>query len=175
MAPNPRMQRTRSSPSARHEPLTRHPLGARSSQSAARITLPWGLLIVATMTACSYAKTVPVIVAGREFPYREAVGLGAGITTRDAIDLLGDPYEHRAGENGEVLRYWARGRYGDRVDLLGFITLSKPHYYWECDVRLEFRNDRLYSVTHSMESRGPGGENQTAPETRLVQVPNAGA
>jgi hypothetical protein len=29
--PNPRVQRTRSSPSARHEPLTRHPLGATKS------------------------------------------------------------------------------------------------------------------------------------------------
>jgi hypothetical protein len=33
--PNPRVQRTRSSPSARHSPLTRHPLGAIARQTAA--------------------------------------------------------------------------------------------------------------------------------------------
>ena len=30
LPPNPRVQRTRSSPSARHSPLTRHPLGGRA-------------------------------------------------------------------------------------------------------------------------------------------------
>ena len=39
--PNPRVQRTRSSPSARHEPLTRHPLGRRIiADESAAVTLP---------------------------------------------------------------------------------------------------------------------------------------
>jgi hypothetical protein len=41
--PNPRVQRTRSSPSARHEPLTRHPLGARSL--AVAVVLALGLAL----------------------------------------------------------------------------------------------------------------------------------
>ena len=32
--PNPRVQRTRSSPSARHSPLTRHPLGGPGTRWA---------------------------------------------------------------------------------------------------------------------------------------------
>ena len=48
-APNPRVQRTRSSPSARHEPLTRCPLGGESHVAA-------GLLLCAvTLAGCSTA------------------------------------------------------------------------------------------------------------------------
>jgi len=46
MRPNPRVQRTRSSPSARHSPLTRHPLGSTCQQLAL-------LVLVLSLAFCS--------------------------------------------------------------------------------------------------------------------------
>ena len=43
--PNPRVQRTRSSPSALREPLTRHPLGGSKAI--------WCLMVVATFASCA--------------------------------------------------------------------------------------------------------------------------
>ena len=38
--PNPRVQRARSAPSAPHEPLTRHPLGAAGKDHAGSLIVP---------------------------------------------------------------------------------------------------------------------------------------
>ena len=51
--PNPRVQRTRSSPSARHSPLTRHPLGSRRSRTATAAAL---LLTVLGLPSAALAK-----------------------------------------------------------------------------------------------------------------------
>ena len=52
--PNPRVQRTRSSPSARHAPLTRHPLGGNGRQSPA---LASGSVVLA-LVACLFAAVL---------------------------------------------------------------------------------------------------------------------
>lgn len=54
------------------------------------------------------------------------------------------------------------------MKLFGLITVSEPHYYWSCDVRLEFRGGHLYSITHTMETSGPDGEDKDGPSTRIV-------
>ena len=87
----------------------------------------------------------------------------------EVIRLIGEPLERRPVDGGEVFRYSVRGEYGDHVKLFGFITVSEPHYYWSCDVKLEFRDGRLYSVTHTTENSGPDGEEKDGPSTRIVR------
>ena len=82
--------------------------------------------------------------------------------------LIGAPLERRAIAGGEEFRYSVRGRYGDHVRLFGLITVSEPHYSWSCDVRLEFRDGHLYSVTHTREDEGPDGTAKDGPTTRVV-------
>jgi len=113
----------------------------------------WLLLIAACR--CGYGHTRPVIVSGRDFPCRSAISLEGEPSPVEVIALIGNPLERRPLEGGEVFRYSVRGHYGDRVKLFGLITISKPHYFWSCDVRFEFRGGRLYSITHTKESDGP--------------------
>ena len=82
--------------------------------------------------------------------------------------MIGGPLERRPVEKGEVFRYSVRGKYGDHVKLFGLIPISEPHYFWSCDVRLEFRDGHLYSITHTKESNGPDGEEKDGPSTRIV-------
>jgi hypothetical protein len=92
-------------------------------------------------------------------------------TPADVVALIGAPLERRPVAGGEVFRYAVRGRYGDRVKLFGLVTISEPHYFWSCDVRLEFRGGHLYSVTHTSEDRGPDGEEKDGPRTRILGRP----
>ncbi|HEY4229489.1 MAG TPA: hypothetical protein VGO79_04915, partial [Thermoanaerobaculia bacterium] len=85
------------------------------------------------------------------------------------IAMIGQPLERKSASGGEVFHYAVRGRYGDRVKLLGLVTISEPHYYWSCDVRLEFRDGRLYSITHTTDEDGPDGAQKDGPSTRILQ------
>jgi hypothetical protein len=85
------------------------------------------------------------------------------------VRLVGAPLERRATAQGEEFRYFFRGRYGDHVQLFGLVTVSRPHYSWSCDVRLEFRDGHLYSVTHTREEVGPDGTDKDGPTTRRVR------
>ncbi len=88
--------------------------------------------------------------------------------------MLGEPLERRPVEGGEVFRYWVRGKYGDHVKLFGIVTVSEPHDYWSCDVRLKFRSGRLYSITYTRESSGPDGEERDGPSTKILRQAKPG-
>jgi len=76
VAPNPRVQRTRSSPSARHSPLTRHPLGGRSALLAAVAVL----LLTQTSKADEPVTGLRLSIAGPiEIRTGESVSLTFGV------------------------------------------------------------------------------------------------
>jgi len=127
------------------------------------------LCLAIAACACGYRHSRPVIESGRDFPCRSAIGLEGEPTPDEVVRLIGEPLERRPVEGGEVFRYSVRGRYGDHVELLGLITVSEPHYYWSCDVRLEFRGGHLYSIAHTRENNGPDGEEKEGPATRIVR------
>ncbi len=124
---------------------------------------------------CGYRHTAPVILSGKNFPCRSAISLEGEPTPAEVIGLIGGPLERRTVAQGEVLRYSVRGRYGDRVKLLGLVTISEPHYSWSCDVQLEFRGGRLYSITHTRDDDGPDGEGKDGPTTRIVREASPGS
>ena len=126
------------------------------------------LLLVIAACACGYRHSRPVVEFGKDFPCRSAISLEGEPTPAEVVRLIGDPLERRPVEGGEMFRYSVRGRYGDHVKLFGLITVSKPHYFWSCDVRLEFRGGHLYAISHTMENNGPDGEEKDGPTTRVV-------
>jgi hypothetical protein len=125
------------------------------------------LLLIAA-GACGYGHTRPVIEAGKDFPCRSAIGIEGEPTPAEVIAMIGEPLERKPIQGGETFRYAVHGKYGDRVKLFGWITISEPHYFWSCDVRLEFHDGHLYSITHTTESSGPDGEEKGGPTTRIV-------
>jgi len=127
------------------------------------------LLLLIAACGCGYGHTRPVIESGKDFPCRSAIGLEGEPTPAEVVRLIGDPLERRPVQGGEVFRYAVRGKYGDHVKLFGLLTLSEPHYFWSCDVRLEFRDGRLYSITHATDEDGPDGAAKDGPRTRIVQ------
>jgi hypothetical protein len=129
---------------------------------------PGALLLVVATGGCGYEHSRPVIDSGRDFPCRSAISLEGGPTPAEVIRLIGDPLERQTSEHTETLRYSVHGKYGDHVKLFGLITVSEPHYSWSCDVRLEFRDGHLYSITHSRKDSGPDGEDTEGPTTRVV-------
>jgi hypothetical protein len=110
-----------------------------------------------------------VIESGKNFPCRSAIGIEGEPTSSEVVAMIGEPLERKPVAGGEVFRYAVRGKFGDRVKLLGLVTISEPHYYWSCDVRLEFRDGRLYSITHTIDNSGPDGEEKDGPSTRVVR------
>jgi hypothetical protein len=118
---------------------------------------------------CGYGHTQPVIESGKNFPCQSAIGLEGEPTPSEVIQMIGNPLERKTVEGGEVFHYAVRGRYGDRVKLFGLVTISEPHYFWSCDVRLEFRGGHLYSITHTRESHGPDGQEKDGPKTRILE------
>ena len=135
-----------------------------------RVRNPAAFLLLIAACSCGYRHSRPVVVSGKDFPCRSAISLEGEPTPAEVIRLIGDPLERRPIEAGEVFRYSVRGKYGDHVKLFGLMTVSEPHYSWSCDVRLEFRGGHLYSITHSMESNGPDGEEKDGPITRVVRA-----
>jgi hypothetical protein len=127
--------------------------------------------VIVAACACGYRPMRPVVESGRDFPCRSAIGLEGEPTPDEVIALIGKPLLRLPVEGGEVFRYSVRGRYGDHVKLFGLIKISEPHYSWSCDVRLEFREGRLYSITHTMENVGPDGTEKDGPTTRIVRPP----
>ena len=127
------------------------------------------LLLVIAAYGCGYGHTRPVIESGKDFPCRSAIGIEGEPTPSEVIAMIGEPLERQPIPGGETFRYAVRGKYGDRVKLFGLVTISEPHYFWSCDVRLEFRGGHLYSITHSMESRGPDGAEKDGPTTRILK------
>ena len=125
-------------------------------------------LLLAAACACGYRHAKPVVVSGRDFPCRSAISLEGEPSPGEVVALIGEPFERRPIEGGELLRYSVRGEYGDHVKLFGVIPVSEPHYYWSCDVRLEFRGGRLYSITHTRDDSGPDGTEKEGPSTRIV-------
>jgi hypothetical protein len=136
----------------------------RSRRSAAFLL---GLAILAS--GCGYGHTRPVIESGKSFPCRSAIGIEGEPTPAEVVAMIGEPLERKSVAGGEVFHYAVRGRYGDRVKLLGLVTISEPHYFWSCDVRLEFRDGRLYSITHATDEDGPDGAAKDGPRTRILQ------
>jgi hypothetical protein len=130
-----------------------------------------GLLLLVAAGACGVRHSKPQIVSGRDFPCRSAISLEGEPSPSEVISLIGDPLERKPVAGGEELRYSVRGRYGDHVRLFGAITVSEPHYSWSCDVSLEFRNGRLYSIMHTREDVGPDGTEKDGPSTRIVRAP----
>ncbi|HYX20108.1 MAG TPA: hypothetical protein VFA98_04620 [Thermoanaerobaculia bacterium] len=126
-------------------------------------------LLLAVASACGVRHSKPQILSGRDFPCRAAISLEGEPSPDEVVRLIGPPLERRAIGGGEVFRYSVRGKYGDHVRLFGLIPVSEPHYFWSCDVRLEFRGGHLYSVTHSRESRGADGDEKDGPTTRRVR------
>ena len=127
------------------------------------------ILVLLAACACGYRHAKPVVVSGRDFPCRSAIGLDGEPTPAEVVALIGAPLERRATAKGEEFDYSVRGRYGDHVRLFGLVAVSEPHYSWSCDVRLEFRDGRLYSITHTRETVGPDGTEKEGPSTRLVR------
>ncbi len=141
----------------------------KASPAPLRLRSVAALLLVTASVNCGYRHTPPVIVSGRNFPCRSAISLDGEPTPAEVIALIGGPLERRPVAGGEVFRYSVRGQYGDRVRLLGLITISEPHYSWSCDVRLEFRGGHLFSITHTMDNDGPDGGGREGPTTRIVR------
>lgn len=131
------------------------------------------MLLTVVACACRYEHSRPVIVSGKNFPCRSAIGLEGEPTPAEVVALIGKPLERKSSGNGETLRYAVSGRYGDRVKLLGLIEVSQPHYSWSCDVRLEFRNGHLYAITHTRDDVGPDGAEKDGPTTRILHEPKA--
>ena len=121
------------------------------------------------LCGCRREPMHPSIVAGKAFPCRSAISLEGEPTPDEVVALIGDPLERTRAADGETFRYSVRGRYGDRVRLLGFIRVSEPHYSWSCDVRLEFRDGHLYAITHARTDDGPEGEEKDGPVTRILR------
>ena len=145
---------------------------AVASRSGNRVrTRRLALLFLIAAGGCSYGHSRPVIESGKDFPCRSAITLDGEPTADEVIRLIGAPLERRPIEGGEAFRYSVRGKYGDHVKLFGLITVSEPHYFWSCDVRLEFRNGHLYSITHERKNLGPDGEEKDGPTTRIVGHP----
>ena len=126
------------------------------------------LMLLIAAGACSHKHSRPVIESGKDFPCRSAISLEGEPTPAEVIHLIGHPLERRTVEKGEMFRYSVRGKYGDHVKLFGLITVSEPHDFWSCDVRLEFRDGHLYSITYTKESNGPDGEEKDGPTSRIV-------
>jgi hypothetical protein len=131
------------------------------------------LLFVIAACGCGYGHSRPVVESGKNFPCRSVISLEGEPTPAEVVAMIGEPLERRPAEGGEVFRYSVRGRYGDRVKLFGVITVSEPHYYWSCDVRLEFRGGHLYSITHTVDNSGPDGSEKDGPTTRIVHPATA--
>jgi hypothetical protein len=131
------------------------------------------LLLGIAACGCGYGHSRPVVESGKNFPCRSVISLEGEPTPAEVLAMIGQPLERRPAEGGEVFRYSVRGRYGDRVKLFGVVTISEPHYYWSCDVRLEFRGGRLYSITHTVDNSGPDGSEKDGPTTRIVQQAKA--
>ncbi|HEY2798719.1 MAG TPA: hypothetical protein VGK26_12575 [Thermoanaerobaculia bacterium] len=127
------------------------------------------ILLAIAACACGYRHSRPAVVSGKDFPCRSAISLEGEPTPNEVIAMIGKPLERRPVEGGEVFRYSVRGEYGDHVKLLGLLSVSEPHYYWSCDVRLVFRDGRLYSITHTMDNCGPDGDEKDGPSTRIVR------
>ena len=68
--PNPRVQRTRSSPSALHAPLTRHPLGGRMGQVSALASVAVAL---ARLLPCFEPVRTSYAWQGMMFPWQTDV------------------------------------------------------------------------------------------------------
>jgi len=132
------------------------------------------VLLLVAACACRYRHAKPVIVAGRDFPCRSAIGVDGEPGPNEVVAMIGEPLERRPIAGGELFRYSVRGEYGEDVRLFGIIPVSKPHSYWSCDVRLEFRGGRLYSITHTRDSDGPDGTEREGPSTRIVGSPQTG-
>jgi len=86
--PNPRVQRTRSSPSARSSPLTRHPLGRTNGLGRRLVQLHAFSLSLAVLTKCSSA--VP--------PVTQPLELGAGGLASLSGDWIGSVETRQAGK-----------------------------------------------------------------------------
>lgn len=125
------------------------------------------LILLIAASACRYDHSKPAVVAGKDFPCRSAIGLDGEPTPAEVVAMIGNPLERRQVEGGEVFRYSVRGRFGDRARLFG-LTVSEPHYFWNCDVQLEFRDGHLYSISHTRETLGPDGAEKDGPTTRFV-------
>jgi len=136
---------------------------ARVGRRIAALGLALGLY------GCRREPMRPTIDSGKTFPCRSAISLEGEPTPDEVVALIGDPLERTRTADGETFRYSVRGRYGDRVRLLGFIQVSEPHYSWSCDVRLEFRAGHLYAITHTRTDDGPDGEEREGPFTRVLR------
>jgi TonB family protein len=94
MLPNTRVQRTRSSPSALREPLTRRPLGART------VLLPLSLLL--SSGACGQERRGATVPAPAPTPDTVAVArvtpevyrIGGGITAPVLVTRVGPDFEY---------------------------------------------------------------------------------
>lgn len=125
------------------------------------------MILLLAACACRYDHSKPVIVAGRDFPCRSAISLDGEPTPAEVTAMIGNPLERRPVEGGEVFRYSVRGRYGDQARLFG-LTVSEPHYFWSCEVQLEFRGGHLYAISYTREAVGPDGAEKDGPSTRIV-------
>ncbi|HTY43164.1 MAG TPA: hypothetical protein VMH79_14940 [Thermoanaerobaculia bacterium] len=133
-----------------------------------------GLILLVAAGACSHGHSKPVIESGKDFPCRSAISLDGEPSPVEVVAMIGEPLERRRIGGGEVFHYAVRGRYGDHVRLFGLVPVSEPHYFWSCDVRLEFRDGHLYAITHARESLGPDGAERDGPTTRVVAPPAPG-
>ena len=131
------------------------------------------LLLVIAACGCGYGHSRPVVESGKNFPCRSVISLEGEPTPAEVVAMIGEPLERRPAADGETFRYSVRGRYGDRVKLFGVVTISEPHYYWSCDVKLEFRGGRLYAITHTLDNSGPDGSEKDGPTTRIVHPATA--
>ena len=165
--PNMRVQRTRSSASRHRSPLTRYPLGATKPRFVICSTVVFSIACGVASAGCSYGKSVPLVVAGKRFPCREAQSLGKGITPSDTRSLLGEPLGITSEGDVEVWRYFDKERYGDHVSFLG-VPVSQPHYFSSCEIVLRFRGGTLESITFSWEDIGDDGKSSGGPTTRKV-------
>ena len=162
--------RSRRSGSASPRRAAVYAAGMRSSAVRLRLRSSAALWLAMASVGCGYRHTPPVIVSGRNFPCRSAIGIEGEPTPAEVIALIGGPLERQTVAAGEVLHYSVRGRYGDRVKLFGLLTISEPHHSWSCDVRLEFRGGHLYSITHTRDDDGPDGTEKEGPTTRIVRA-----
>ncbi|HKD18884.1 MAG TPA: hypothetical protein VKG23_13615 [Thermoanaerobaculia bacterium] len=136
-----------------------------------RVRPPAALVLAIAACACRYEHSRPIIVSGKNFPCRSAIGLEGEPTPAEVIAMIGEPLERTPAGDRETFRYSVRGTYGDRVRLFGIIPVSRPHYSWSCDVQLEFRSGHLYAITHTREDIGPDGTDRDGPSTRIVGPP----
>jgi len=104
------------------------------------------LLLLALMAlGCSYAKGLPYIVDGEQFPDAKVASIREGMSAAEVLQILGKPYEIESSEYGERWRYYVWQQQDETIRYL-FIPVRKPLYSGTKEATILLRNGRVKEV-----------------------------